>query len=55
MVVALLPELDVVDAKVTATLEVRALIPSGASDHVVRTVAENGRTLKLTTQDFEAD
>jgi hypothetical protein len=45
----------IVGAKVTVTLEVEALIPSGASDHVVRTVTENGRTLKFTSQGFEAE
>ena len=44
-----------VSAKVTITLEVEAEIPGGASDHVVRTVTENSRTLKFTTQGFEAD
>jgi hypothetical protein len=45
----------IVGAKVTVTLEVEALIPSGASDHVVRTVTENSRTLNFTNQGFEAD
>jgi hypothetical protein len=45
----------IVGARVTITLEVQAEIPSGASDHVVRTVTENSRTLKFTTQGFEAD
>jgi predicted AAA+ superfamily ATPase len=45
----------IVGAKVTVTLEVEAVIPSGASDHVVRTVTENGRTLKFTSQGFEAE
>jgi predicted AAA+ superfamily ATPase len=43
----------IVGVKVTVTLEVEALIPSGASDHVVRTVTENCRTLKFTSQGFE--
>jgi BioD-like phosphotransacetylase family protein len=44
-----------VGAKVTVTLEVEAQIPSGASDQVVRTVTENSRTLKFTSQGFEKD
>src|SRR5712692_9293480 len=44
-----------VGAKVTVTLEVEAEIPSGAPDHVVRTVTENSRTLKFTSQGFEAE
>jgi hypothetical protein len=43
----------IVGVKVTVTLEVEALIPAGASDHVVRTVTENCRTLKFTSQGFE--
>jgi predicted AAA+ superfamily ATPase len=42
-----------VGAKVTVMLEVEADIPSGAPDHVVRTVTENSRTLKFTSQEFE--
>jgi hypothetical protein len=45
----------VVGAKVTVTLEVEAYIPSGASDHVVRTVTENSRTLKFTSHGFERE
>jgi hypothetical protein len=44
-----------VGAKVTDTLEVDAEIPSGAQDHVVRTVTENSRTLKFTSQGFEKE
>ena len=44
-----------VGAKVTVTLEVEVEIPSGAPDHVVRTVTENGRTLKFTSQGFERE
>jgi hypothetical protein len=44
-----------VDAKVTVTLEVEAEIPSGAPDNVVRTVTENSRTLKFTSQGFEKE
>ena len=44
-----------VGAKVTVTLDVEAEIPSGAPDHVVRTVTENSRTLKFTSQGFESE
>jgi predicted AAA+ superfamily ATPase len=44
-----------VGAKVTVTLEVDAEIPSGAPDHVVRTVTENSLTLKFTSQGFEKE
>lgn len=44
-----------VGAKVRVTLEIEAEIPSGAPDHVVRTVTENGRTLKFTSQGFESE
>ena len=45
----------IVGMETTVTLEIQAEIPSGASEHVVRTVTENGRTLKFTSQGFEAD
>ena len=44
-----------VGAKVTVTLEISAEVPSGAPDHVVRTVTENSRTLKFTNQGFEQE
>jgi len=44
-----------VGAKVSVTLEIEADIPSGAPDHVVRTVTENSRTLKFTSQEFEKE
>ncbi len=44
-----------VGAKVTVTLEIEADIPSGAPDHVIRTVTENSRTLKFTSQEFEKE
>ena len=44
-----------VGAKVTVTLQVDAEIPSGAPDHVIRTVTENSRTLKFTNQGFEKE
>jgi predicted AAA+ superfamily ATPase len=42
-----------VGAKVTVTLEIEAELPNGVPDNVVRTVTENSRTLKFTTQGFE--
>ncbi|MDS4055370.1 Swt1 family HEPN domain-containing protein [Accumulibacter sp.] len=47
--------IGLVGAKVTVTLEVEAEIPSGTPDQVVRTVTENGRTLKFTSQGFEQE
>jgi hypothetical protein len=44
-----------VGARVTVTIEVEAEIPDGAPDHVVRTVTENSRTLKFTSQGFEQE
>ena len=44
-----------VGARVTVTLEIEAEVPSGAPDHVVRTVTENSRTLKFTNQGFEKE
>ena len=44
-----------VGARVTVTLEIAAEVPSGAPDHVVRTVTENSRTLKFTNQGFERE
>jgi hypothetical protein len=44
-----------VGATVTVTLEIQAEIPAGAPDHVVRTVTENGRTLRFTSQGFERE
>ncbi len=44
-----------VGARVTVTLEIDAEIPSGAPDRVVRTVTENSRTLKFTSQGFEKE
>jgi predicted AAA+ superfamily ATPase len=40
---------------VKVTLEIEAEIPSGAPDQVVRTVTENCRTLKFTSQGFETE
>lgn len=44
-----------VGAKVKVTLEIEAEVPSGTPDQVVRTVTENGRTLKFTSQGFEVE
>lgn len=44
-----------VGASVTVTLEIEAEIPGGAPEHVVRTVTENARTLKFTSQGFEEE
>ncbi|MCY4515585.1 MAG: DUF499 domain-containing protein, partial [Candidatus Tectomicrobia bacterium] len=44
-----------IGAKVTVTLEIEAEVPSGAPDTVVRTVTENSRTLKFTSQGFEKE
>jgi hypothetical protein len=44
-----------VGAKVRVTLEVEADIPSGAPEGVVRTVTENARTLKFSSQGFESE
>jgi hypothetical protein len=44
-----------VGSEVKVTLEIEAEIPQGVSDNVVRTVTENSRTLKFTTQGFEKE
>ena len=44
-----------VGANVTVTIEVEAEIPDGVPDNVVRTVTENSRTLKFTSQGFERE
>jgi hypothetical protein len=44
-----------VGATVTVTLEIDAEVPDGAPDNVVRTVTENSRTLKFTSQGFEKE
>jgi predicted AAA+ superfamily ATPase len=44
-----------VGAEVKVTLEIEARMPDGASEQVVRTVTENGRTLKFVSQGFEKD
>jgi hypothetical protein len=42
-------------AEVVITLEIRALLPDGASEQLVRTVSENARTLKFGSQGFERE
>ena len=44
-----------VGSKVELTLEIEATIPDGAPEHVVRTVTENARTLRLKSQGFEEE
>jgi predicted AAA+ superfamily ATPase len=45
-----------VGANVSVTLEIEAQVPQGTPDHVVRTVTENGRTLKFQPNSgFESD
>ena len=44
-----------VGSKVRVTLEIEAEIPDGTPDNVVRTVTENSRTLKFTSQGFEKE
>jgi hypothetical protein len=44
-----------VGATVTVTLEIEAEIPTGATEHVVRTVTENSRALHFTSQGFEEE
>ena len=45
----------ILGANVKITLEIEAEIPTGAPDHVVRTVTENCRTLKFDSQGFEME
>jgi hypothetical protein len=42
-----------VGAEVNVTIEIDAKMPDGTPDNVVRTVTENSRTLKFTSQGFE--
>jgi predicted AAA+ superfamily ATPase len=44
-----------VGSQVTVTLEISAEVPGGVPDNIVRTVTENGRTLKFTSQGFESE
>jgi hypothetical protein len=45
----------IIGADVKVTIEIDAVIPTGANEQIVRTVTENCRTLKFTSQGFEAD
>jgi len=40
---------------VEITLEIHATLPEGVPDHLVRTITENCRTLRFTTQGFEEE
>lgn len=44
-----------IGADVTVRLDIEAHIPAGAPENVVRTVTENCRTLKFTSQGFETE
>jgi hypothetical protein len=44
-----------VGSEVKVTLEIEAQVPNGVPENTVRTVTENGRTLKFDTQGFEKD
>jgi predicted AAA+ superfamily ATPase len=44
-----------VGSRVEVTLEINAELPTGAPEQVVRTVTENGRTLKFSSQGFERE
>jgi hypothetical protein len=46
---------SLIGADVTVRLDIEAIIPSGVPDNVVRTVTENARTLKFTSQGFEVE
>lgn len=46
---------SLIGSDVTVRLDIEAGIPSGVPDNVVRTVTENARTLKFTSQGFEAE
>ena len=45
----------ILGAKVEVIIEIQAEMPSGAPDHVVRTVTENCSTLKFKTYGFEEE
>jgi hypothetical protein len=44
-----------VGSTVKVTLEIEATMEAGTPENVVRTVAENSRTLKFTTHGFEEE
>lgn len=43
------------DAKVTVQLEIRAEVPDGVPENVVRTVSENAHMLRVELQRFEEE
>ncbi len=45
----------IVGSKVTITLEIEAEMPGGVPENIVRTVTENSRTLRFTSQGFELE
>ncbi len=45
----------IVGARVNVTIEIEAELPDGVPDNIVRTVTENSRTLKFTSQGFEKE
>ena len=46
---------SLIGADVTVRLDIEATVPIGVPDNVVRTITENCRTLKFTSQGFEAE
>jgi predicted AAA+ superfamily ATPase len=46
---------SLIGADVTVRLDIEAIVPTGVPDNVVRTVTENARTLKFTSQGFEVE
>jgi hypothetical protein len=44
-----------VGSRVRVTIEIESEFEIGVSDHVVRIVTENSRTLKFTTHGFESE
>lgn len=42
-------------SSVRITMEIEAIIPDGAPEHVVRTVTENSREMKFQTHGFEVE
>ena len=43
------------NSEIVITVEIQARVPSGVPEHIVRTVSENCRTLKFTSQGFEKE
>jgi hypothetical protein len=43
------------NSEIVVTVEIHARVPSGVPEHIVRTVSENCRTLKFTSQGFEKE